>query len=193
VTRVCAWCEGPVPVRYAWEPVIYHGGASRGAPRVGSGPGGRVGPGRGRRLAPVVFPGVRRVGSGLGGRVGPGRGRRHGPVGRGPGRRLPVPAGGGPVTARTVQGMAPYPGQARCLALGFWPESFRRLMSRVAGGHFRPETRSALDIDGKHVTIQGPSSELIPSEPLPPDLRQRRAVGPSTPDLRLVAVVLSET
>jgi hypothetical protein len=30
-----------------------------------------------------------------------------------------------PMTARTVQGMAPDPGQARCLALGFWPECFR--------------------------------------------------------------------
>jgi hypothetical protein len=37
-----------------------------------------------------------------------------------------------PVTAHTVQGMAPYPGQARCLALGFWPECFRRL--NVKGG-----------------------------------------------------------
>jgi hypothetical protein len=32
-----------------------------------------------------------------------------------------------PVTTCTFQGMAPYPGQARCLALGFWPECFRRL------------------------------------------------------------------
>ena len=40
-----------------------------------------------------------------------------------------------PVTARTVKGMAPYPGQARCLALGFWPECFRRL--DVKGG-WRP-------------------------------------------------------
>jgi hypothetical protein len=30
-------------------------------------------------------------------------------------------------TARILQGMAPYPGQARCLALGLWPECFRRL------------------------------------------------------------------
>src|SRR5215472_7586225 len=62
-----------------------------------------------------------------------------------------------PVTARTVQGMAPYPGQARCLALGFWPECFRRL--NVKGGRrpFPEETRGALDIEGKHVTIQGPS------------------------------------
>jgi hypothetical protein len=52
-----------------------------------------------------------------------------------------------PVTARTVQGMAPYPGQARCLAPGFWPECFRRL--NVKGGRrpFPEETRSALDID----------------------------------------------
>jgi hypothetical protein len=37
-----------------------------------------------------------------------------------------------PVIACAVQGMAPYPGQARCLALGFWPECFRRL--KVKGG-----------------------------------------------------------
>jgi len=63
------------------------------------------------------------------------------------------------VTARTVQGMAPFPGQARCLALGFWPECFWRL--NVKGGRrpFPEETRSALDIEGKHFTIQGPSPE----------------------------------
>ncbi len=67
------------------------------------------------------------------------------------------------VTARTVEGMAPYPGQARCLALGFWPERFRRL--NVKGGQrpFPKETRSALDIEGKHVTIQGPSPDLTSS------------------------------
>jgi hypothetical protein len=67
------------------------------------------------------------------------------------------------VTARTVQGMAPYPGQARCLARGFWPECFRRL--NVKGGQrpFPKETRSALDIEGKHVTIQGPSPDLTSS------------------------------
>jgi hypothetical protein len=65
-----------------------------------------------------------------------------------------------PVTARAVQGMAPYPGQARCLALSFWPECFRRL--NVKGGQrpFPEETRSALDIEGRHVTIQGPSPDL---------------------------------
>ena len=36
-------------------------------------------------------------------------------------------------------------------------------MSRVAEGHFRKETRSALDIEGKHVTIQGPSPDLTSS------------------------------
>jgi hypothetical protein len=36
-------------------------------------------------------------------------------------------------------------------------------MSRVAGGHFRKETRGALDIEGKHVTIQGPSPDLSPA------------------------------
>ena len=43
-----------------------------------------------------------------------------------------LPPGVRLVTARTVEGMAPYPGQARCLALGFWPECFRRL--NVKGG-----------------------------------------------------------
>ena len=64
-----------------------------------------------------------------------------------------------PVTARTVQGMAPYPGQARCLALGFWPECFRRLDVKGGRRPFPEETRSALDIEGKHVTIQGPSPD----------------------------------
>ena len=67
------------------------------------------------------------------------------------------------MTGRAVQGMAPYPGQARCLALGFWPECFRRL--NVKGGQrpFPEETQSALDIEGKHVTIQGPSPDLTTS------------------------------
>jgi hypothetical protein len=67
------------------------------------------------------------------------------------------------VTARTVQGMAPYPGQARCLALGFWPECFRRLNVKGGRRSFPKETRSALDIEGKHVTIQGPSPDLSPA------------------------------
>ncbi len=73
--------------------------------------------------------------------------------------QLPV----GLVTARTVEGMAPYPGQARCLALGFWPECFRRL--NVKGGQrpFPEETPSALDIEGKHVTIQGSFPDLTSS------------------------------
>jgi len=60
------------------------------------------------------------------------------------------------VTARPVQGMAPYPGQARCLALGFWPECFRRLDDRVGGG-------------------------VAPPPPTPPDMRARirRFVKPS--------------
>jgi hypothetical protein len=44
------------------------------------------------------------------------------------------------MTTRTVEGMAPYPGQARCLALGFWPECFRRL--DVKGGQ-RPFPKCA--------------------------------------------------
>jgi hypothetical protein len=33
-------------------------------------------------------------------------------------------------------------------------------MSRVAKGPFPEETRSALDIEGEHVTFQGPSPDL---------------------------------
>ena len=45
----------------------------------------------------------------------------------------------------------------------FWPECFRRL--NVKGGQrpFSKETRSALDIEGKYVTIQGPSPDLTSS------------------------------
>ena len=64
---------------------------------------------------------------------------------------------------RAVQGMAPYPGQARCLALGFWPECFRRLSVKGGRRLFPEETRSALDSEGKHVTIQGPSPDLTSS------------------------------
>src|SRR5215470_42694 len=65
-------------------------------------------------------------------------------------------------------GMAPYPGQARCLALGFWPECFRRLDVKGGRRTFPKETRSALDIEGKHVTIQGPSPDLSPASALAP-------------------------
>jgi hypothetical protein len=68
------------------------------------------------------------------------------------------------VTARAVQGVAPYPGQAHCLALGFWPECFRRLNVKGGRRSFPKETRSALDIEGKHVTIQGPSRTLSPAD-----------------------------
>jgi len=67
------------------------------------------------------------------------------------------------VTARTVEGMASYPGQARCLALGFWQKCFRRLNVKGGRRSFPEETRSALDIEEKHVTIQGPSLDLTSS------------------------------
>src|ERR1700759_4115345 len=60
-------------------------------------------------------------------------------------------------------GDGPYPGQARCLALGFWPECFRRLNVKGGRRSFPEETRSALDIEGKRVTIQGPSPDLSPA------------------------------
>ena len=52
-------------------------------------------------------------------------------------------------------------------------------MSRVADGHFLEETRSAVDIEGKHVTMQGPSPDLCPASPFAPstgcqDLQIRR-------------------
>jgi hypothetical protein len=89
-----------------------------------------------------------------------------------------LPPGVRLVTARTVEGMAPYPGQARCLDLGFWPECFRR--PDVKGGQrpFPEETRSALDIEGKHVTIQGPSPDLTPVWAFAPPS------GPSSPGRR---------
>ena len=91
------------------------------------------------------------------------------------------------MTARTVQGMAPYPGQARCLALGFWPECFRRLDVKGGRRPFPEETRSALDIEGKHVTIQGPSPDLSPAMPLAPSTaRQDLQIRRSMEGVRLV-------
>jgi hypothetical protein len=82
------------------------------------------------------------------------------------------------VTARTVKGMDPYPGQARCLALGFRPECFWRLDVKGGRRPFPEETRSALDVEGKHVTIQGPS--LDRGQPgllhLPPRVTRSRSL-----------------
>src|ERR1700740_1317093 len=82
-----------------------------------------------------------------------------------PGRLCPPAPAVRLVTPATVsvEGVAPYPGQARCLALDFWPECCRRL--NVKGGQrpFPEETRSALDIEGKHVTVRGPSPDLTSS------------------------------
>src|SRR5215469_3158895 len=87
--------------------------------------------------------------------------------------------------------MAPYSGQARCLALGFWPECFGRLNVKGGRRSFPKETRSALDIEGKHVTIQGPSPDLslaitfAPSvcSASPPSLLIRRSMEPVRPVL----------
>ncbi len=59
-----------------------------------------------------------------------------------------------------LSGDDPVPWPGSLPGLGFWPERFRRL--NVKGGQrpFPKETRSALDIEGKHVTIQGPSPDL---------------------------------
>ena len=58
------------------------------------------------------------------------------------------------VIARTVEGMAPYPGQASYLALNCWPECFRRLTVNGGRRPFPKETRSAVDGEGKYATIR---------------------------------------
>ena len=73
--------------------------------------------------------------------------------GRGAFARLPP--GVRLVTARTVEGMAPYPGQARCLALGFWPECFRRLNVKGAKGHFRRKREAPLILRGSTSQFRG--------------------------------------
>ena len=72
------------------------------------------------------------------------------------------------VTGRTVEEMARCLGQARCLGRGFWPECFRRLDVKGGRRSFPQETRSALDIEGKHVTIQGLSPDPSPARTLGP-------------------------
>ena len=56
--------------------------------------------------------------------------------------------------------MAPYPGQARCLALGFWPECFRRLNSDwdfaiYYRGHFDPQTLRDIGWPGEVSEVGG--------------------------------------
>jgi hypothetical protein len=77
------------------------------------------------------------------------------PIGHaaGTGSILPAPCRGWP---RTLARLAAWPlvsGQSASVGS----------VSRVAGGSFPEETRSALDSEGKHVTIQGPSPDLTSS------------------------------
>jgi hypothetical protein len=69
-----------------------------------------------------------------------------------------------PVTARTLQGMAPHPGQALGLALSFWPVWPRRLSVKcrreIFVGCAKISVWAALDAEGSHVTIQGPSPNV---------------------------------
>ena len=64
-----------------------------------------------------------------------------------------------PVTARALQGVAPYLGQARCLALGCWPQCFRRL--DVKGGrrsfpeYFRRKREAPLILRGSTSPFRG--------------------------------------
>jgi hypothetical protein len=180
-TRWCAGWGRWIRCRAGWSapsPQRCAGGSSSSWARGLVTPWMTCSPARGRSAGlgrlhrpAVVYAGGLRVVQGPGRRVVPGRERHFLPVVQGLTRRLcPAAPGICPVTARTVQGMAPYPGQARCLALGFWPECFRRL--DVKGGRrlFPKETRSALDIEGKHVTIQGPSPDLSPATTLAPSV-----------------------
>ena len=59
------------------------------------------------------------------------------------------------VTARTVERMAPYPGQARCLALGFWPECFRRLSIKGTEGNVRRKREAPLIVRGSAAQFRG--------------------------------------
>jgi hypothetical protein len=72
-------------------------------------------------------------------------------------------------------GPVPWPGSLP--GPWFWPECFRRLDVKGGRRSFPEETRSALDIEGKHVTIQGPSPELSPATTIasPPARPRRRA------------------
>jgi hypothetical protein len=73
-----------------------------------------------------------------------------------------------PVTVRTTQGMAPYLARLAAWPLVSGQSASGGSMSKVAEGHFRKETRSALDIEEKHVTIQGPSPDMSPATTLAP-------------------------
>jgi hypothetical protein len=52
-------------------------------------------------------------------------------------------------------GIAPYPGQARCLALSFWPECFQRLNLKVAKCHFRRKREAPLTLRGSTSQFRG--------------------------------------
>jgi hypothetical protein len=180
-TRWCAGWGRWIRCRAGWSapsPQRCAGGSSSSWARGLVTPWMTCSPARGRSAGPgPPTPASRRLGRRSTRRARPGPTRRTRPratlLTRRPGpHTTPMPSCSWicPVTARTVQGMAPCPGQARCLALGFWPECFRRL--DVKGGRrlFPKETRSALDIEGKHVTIQGPSPDLSPATTLAPSV-----------------------
>jgi hypothetical protein len=90
-----------------------------------------------------------------------------------------LPSGVRLVTVRTVKGMAPYLARLAAWPLGFWPECFRRLDVKGGQRPFPEETRSALDIEGKHVTIQGPSPDPSPAMILAPSAAWRPSLSPA--------------
>jgi hypothetical protein len=60
-----------------------------------------------------------------------------------------------PVTARTVQGMALYPGQACCLALVPGQSASGGSLSTVAAGHFRRKREASLIVRGSTSQFRG--------------------------------------
>ena len=179
MTRACAWCDGPIPAK-AWRDAVCCSVRCRQARHRflrAVGYAESVAPGRPKQgytgQQPLFTPGKSHVVQGRADASSPAASEHVLPIVRGLARRL-CPAGLGicPVTACIVQGMAwgwpPYPGQARCLALGFWPECFPRLNVKGGRRSFPKETRSVLDVEGKHVTIQGPSTDLSPAATFAP-------------------------
>jgi hypothetical protein len=66
-----------------------------------------------------------------------------------------VPAQAWPAARLHRAGDGPYPGQARCLALGCWPECFRRLNVQGAEGHFRRKREAPLIVRGSTSRFRG--------------------------------------
>jgi hypothetical protein len=76
-------------------------------------------------------------------------------------------------------GPVPWPGSLP--GPGSGQSASRRLNVNGVRRPFPKETQSALDIEGKHVTIQGPSPDLSPATTLAPLCLRDFAAKPSDP------------